>query len=40
MVFHKKDRPSPFQHRKYFIEIIDVEMGKEPESLTVGKTPT
>ena len=42
--------PSPYQHRKYFdenslrelgatIEIIDVEMGKEPESLTVGKTP-
>lgn len=42
--------PSPYQHRKYFdenslrefgasIEIIDVEMGKKPESLTVGKTP-
>jgi len=46
----KKIDPSPYQHRKYFdgnslrelgatIEIIDVEMGKDPGYLTVGKTP-
>lgn len=46
----KKIDPSPYQHRKYFdenslreleasIEIIDVEMGKKSEYLTVGKTP-